>query len=461
MTESVSNLWQKIQAFRLDNPFAAVPFSQKLANEHQWSPSFTHRAIAEYKKFMLLCATCPEGASPSETVDKVWHLHLTYTTNYWTDFCQNTIGKNIDHHPSEGGATENTKHQDWYSSTLRNYVSYFDQPPPKDIWTYPTDFAFENQLSRNALYQKVAVQPTEPPTLSQKAEYFLYAYLLVLAILLGIFGNPFALNGSHFLTFYGVFAIATILPIAAQHIERQIAFDKTKYLLPDGLHAYHLAYLGGGKQRMLETAIVALTEQMVLSFNKENKNFNIHRNVLINGLESNPLYHTVMALEGNTVDGQTLSAIFEPLATPLAQSINLSSLEFKPNFIITQAQWSWYYIGAVRFFQGLTMEKPISYLFFSMGVYWVISQVIQQSIAADYAIFKLIQTKYRDNSTENAHVYALDGNIAISSFDFLNASLMFAALQPPKKTNDSIAGCSSGSDGGSSDGGGCGGCGGD
>jgi hypothetical protein len=31
--------------------------------------------------------------TPSEQVDQVWHLHLTYTRSYWDEFCPNVLGQ--------------------------------------------------------------------------------------------------------------------------------------------------------------------------------------------------------------------------------------------------------------------------------------------------------------------------------------------------------------------------------
>jgi hypothetical protein len=475
MKESVSKLWQKIQTFSLDNPVAEVTFSQKLAREQKWTRSFTHRAIAEYKKFMLLCATCPNGASPSETVDKVWHLHLTYTTSYWIDFCQNTLGKDIHHYPSNGGAAENQKHKDWYSDTLQHYVFYFDQPPSADIWEYPANFVLENHLSAHTLYRKVPVQTAEPHVLSKNAKYFLYAYLVVLVILVAFFGNPFTLDGRYFLTFYTCFAIATILPIMAEIIDRKMALNKTKSLLPEGLHSYHLAYLLGGKERMLETAIVELADNEVLSLDRENKNFVIHRGSVTAALERNPLYHTVVALEGYETDGQTLSEIFESCSKPLSDSINLNNLEFQPNFIVKQAQFIWYYIGMIRLVQGIITENLILFLFLFLLIYWFIKLMMMEYMKEGYHVSNLVREKYQNHSNENTHIYALDGNNALAGIAVFEVGLMFAALNHHQKKSSGtiITSCSSGdsgdwsgnsSDGGGNDGdgcsGGCGGCGG-
>lgn len=131
------NLWQRIQRFSLDQENVAFPFSKKLAKEENWSLEFTRKAIDEYKKFVYLCCISPNGASPSETVDKVWHMHLIYTQNYWEEFCPNILKRSLHHHPSTGGNSENNKHQNWFSETLENYREIFGLEPPADIWRSP------------------------------------------------------------------------------------------------------------------------------------------------------------------------------------------------------------------------------------------------------------------------------------------------------------------------------------
>lgn len=128
------NLWQRIQGFSLDAENAAFPFSKKLAKEENWSAEFTQKAIDEYKKFVYLCCISPNGASPSEIVDKVWHMHLIYTQNYWENFCPNILKRSLHHHPSNGGNAEKNKHENWFSETLENYREVFSQEAPEDIW---------------------------------------------------------------------------------------------------------------------------------------------------------------------------------------------------------------------------------------------------------------------------------------------------------------------------------------
>lgn len=129
------SLWNRLQEFSLDAPNVDFPFSKKLAKEENWSIDFTKKAIEEYKKFVYLCCTLPNGASPSEIVDKVWHMHLIYTQNYWEEFCPNILKKKLHHHPSKGGFAEKDKHHHWFSDTLKNYRDIFNQDAPEDIWS--------------------------------------------------------------------------------------------------------------------------------------------------------------------------------------------------------------------------------------------------------------------------------------------------------------------------------------
>ncbi|WP_294286967.1 hypothetical protein [uncultured Chryseobacterium sp.] len=127
-------LWNRLQHFTLDHPEAEFPFSKKLAKEEKWTESFTQKAIEEYKKFVYLCCTLPNGASPSEVVDKVWHLHLMYTRNYWEEFCPDILQRKLHHHPSNGGKSETEKHSKWFRETLENYRKVFGELPPEEIW---------------------------------------------------------------------------------------------------------------------------------------------------------------------------------------------------------------------------------------------------------------------------------------------------------------------------------------
>jgi hypothetical protein len=134
MTKEENTLWQKIEAFRLDDPDAGFQFSARLARENGWSLAYSHRVIAEYKKFIFMCCISPTGVTPSDPVDQAWHLHLTFTRSYWVDLCRDTIGKEIHHNPTKGGAQEAKKFDQFYTSSQTLYIDKFGITPPEDIW---------------------------------------------------------------------------------------------------------------------------------------------------------------------------------------------------------------------------------------------------------------------------------------------------------------------------------------
>ena len=134
MTESEMELWNKIHHFKMDDENSVFKFSQRLARENGWTIDFAHRAIEEYKKFIFLCCISEKGVTPSDEVDQVWHLHLTFTKSYWVDFCRNTIGKEIHHNPTKGGRSEGLKFDDFYSGTKKLYKEKFSISPPENIW---------------------------------------------------------------------------------------------------------------------------------------------------------------------------------------------------------------------------------------------------------------------------------------------------------------------------------------
>lgn len=127
-------LWNKIQSFQLDDPQSAFTFTERLARENGWTLDFSLAVVEEYKKFMFLLCIAPHPLTPSDQVDQVWHLHLIYTQSYWTDFCKNTLGKDIHHGPTRGGQQEKNKFTDWYQRTKELYASTFGSAPPVAIW---------------------------------------------------------------------------------------------------------------------------------------------------------------------------------------------------------------------------------------------------------------------------------------------------------------------------------------
>ncbi|MEM9483415.1 MAG: hypothetical protein AAGA83_06955 [Cyanobacteria bacterium P01_F01_bin.116] len=139
MNPSQTQLLQRLQTYSLDQSGTQFTLSQRLARENCWSVAYTRRVIEEYKKFAFLAVVAGHPVTPSDQVDQVWHLHLTYTRSYWETFCLQILQTPLHHEPTQGGETEDNKFNDWYGRTLASYQQFFNAAPPVDIWPTPAD----------------------------------------------------------------------------------------------------------------------------------------------------------------------------------------------------------------------------------------------------------------------------------------------------------------------------------
>ncbi|WP_160138211.1 glycine-rich domain-containing protein [Chryseobacterium sp. c4a] len=188
------SLWNRIQGFSLDASDADFPFSKKLAKEENWSLDFTRKAIEEYKKFVYLCCILPKGASPSAIVDKVWHLHLIYTQNYWEEFCPNVLKRSLHHHPSKGGSNEKAKHQNWFTDTLKSYKEIFQSEAPQDIWT--KEDTIENVKNKSRIWRWIP-------------------FLMLLLMLSSCLGEVITTMSSIFFSFVGIVIFGGVISAIA------------------------------------------------------------------------------------------------------------------------------------------------------------------------------------------------------------------------------------------------------
>lgn len=144
--KSDPDLWKRIQAYQLDDPDAAFPFTQRLAQDNNWTHPFARRVIEEYKRFVYLCCISDAQLTPSDEVDQAWHLHLTYSRDYWGPF-QETLGRPLHHGPTRGGREQFETFKENYERTLTLYENEFGRRPPSSVW--PTvDLRFHPKFSR-------------------------------------------------------------------------------------------------------------------------------------------------------------------------------------------------------------------------------------------------------------------------------------------------------------------------
>ncbi|MEX0341782.1 MAG: hypothetical protein AB3N06_04280 [Erythrobacter sp.] len=134
MSATSTDLWQRLAAYEIGPADAALSFTQRLARENRWSSEHATRVVREYKRFCYLAKTAGHEVTPSDSVDQAWHLHLTYSRDYWHRFCPEVLGADLHHGPTAGGQVERTRYYDQYAATLKSYEEAFGEAPPPDIW---------------------------------------------------------------------------------------------------------------------------------------------------------------------------------------------------------------------------------------------------------------------------------------------------------------------------------------
>ncbi|MCB2087416.1 MAG: hypothetical protein R3E18_13040 [Sphingomonadaceae bacterium] len=126
--------WLALASYSIGPEDAPLSFGQRLARENRWSADYSERVIGEYKRFCYLALAAGHEVTPSDAVDQAWHLHLTYTRDYWERFCPDVLGAPLHHGPTRGTAEDRTRFYDQYAGTLKAYEDIFGEPPPADIW---------------------------------------------------------------------------------------------------------------------------------------------------------------------------------------------------------------------------------------------------------------------------------------------------------------------------------------
>jgi hypothetical protein len=125
-------LWRRIEQHDLE-PDQALDFTRRLARDHAWTLAFARNAIAEYRRFCFLAVASADPVTPSEAVDEVWHLHLTYSRDYWDRWCAGVLCARLHHDPTLGGPDEQAKFRRQYALTLARYEAFFG-PPSAVFW---------------------------------------------------------------------------------------------------------------------------------------------------------------------------------------------------------------------------------------------------------------------------------------------------------------------------------------
>ncbi len=129
-----TELWQRIARHTIGPTDAELSFTARLARENRWSAEYAERVILEYQRFCYLACSAGQEVTPSDAVDQAWHLHLTYSRDYWQVFCPQVLRADLHHGPTAGTSADRVRYYDQYAATLRAYEDAFGIAPPPDIW---------------------------------------------------------------------------------------------------------------------------------------------------------------------------------------------------------------------------------------------------------------------------------------------------------------------------------------
>lgn len=269
MTPAQRELWERIAAFRFDDPAAKLQFSARLARDNGWSRSYAERVLREYRRFTFLAIAAGHPATPSEDIDAAWHLHLIYTRSYWEEFCPHVLGQPLHHGPTRGGSAEHVKHHAWYAKTLASYRRFFG-PPPADIWPAPEHrFAPRRMVPVDRLRNWVIPKPV------RVAPRVVWAGVgLLLLVLVGCAAEPFStaellkLKGPEFLSLYMPVLIGTFLAALTARYFLQAPTDAWN-LEEAERRPYEIAYAAGGLARAIEAATAALVRKGILAISDD------------------------------------------------------------------------------------------------------------------------------------------------------------------------------------------------
>lgn len=152
-------VWLALSHYSVGPADAALSFANRLARENGWRADHAARVIEEYRRFAFLAVTAGQEVTPSDAVDQAWHLHLTYTRDYWDRFCPEVLGCKLHHGPTAGGGGERQRHFEQYAQTLKAYEAAFGVPAPTDIWPSAAHLLIEAPKARRVHPRDVFIFP--------------------------------------------------------------------------------------------------------------------------------------------------------------------------------------------------------------------------------------------------------------------------------------------------------------
>lgn len=454
-----AELWQRLRTHLFESA-DGLDFTARLAREQGWTRDEARAAIDEYRKFCFLACTEGRCMTPSEIVDQVWHLHLTYTRDYWKVFCPNVLGSDLHHEPTRGNAGEAAQFRECYADTLAAYHAHFGAPPER-FWPGTIE-RFRNAARFRWIDRERHLLLPRPRLPALRARIAAALGLLLTCLSPAVqaqSADPLDWSGGAFLALYvGLMAVCAV---AASLWHRALRENGSQYD-GAGLDTLQIAYLAGGNARVLDAAVADLMDRGVVAWDASAGKLvatgqngeslppqlkRIYRDLCAEGrpakLANRLDVHSMEA--GLEARGLLLDAAARTRATWLPLLLPAALIVF----------------GVLKILIGLSRDKPIGFLVFLIVSTAVLSLIAAaktsgRSRAGDRALAR-VQERYAHTaraprSGELPLAVALAGTAIMAT----TAYAAYHEARTPASSSSDSSGCSS--SGG--DGGGCGGCGG-
>ena len=470
MNEQHQKLYQQIQDYSLDQPEDPFPFTKRLARENGWSLDYAQEAIAEYKKFVFLSMVADHVVTPSDQVDQVWHLHLTYTRSYWQEFCSQILQMPLHHEPSRGGHQEQTKYRQYYQQTLDSYEFFLGQKPPTSIWPdIQTRFGDDLNFTRINILNYWLIPKfnwqfsplIKPRSLSFLTILFVLSMLITGCQSLTRFSNPLNMAGPEFLDFY--FQLSWITFVIA-HGLRWLLRLPTSQGKPQSvlLTPYETAYLANGQTRLIQTVISKLTKQNCVGVNcyKKTVKFDGNINTLFDPMEIAIAQASTTEIKLSELESLSLEPIkllqekLASLGLLIAPKAKIKALIY-PSILIELLLL----LGITKICVGISRDKPVGFLIMFCILLFSLSfslfAPVHRSRYGD-RIFNHLQAEGKHLKTlpYRPESFALFGAVVLNNEPLLALHSLLTV------SNSNGNGSNSSCGGGGGGGGGCGGCGG-
>jgi uncharacterized protein (TIGR04222 family) len=487
-----NDVWNRLMLWHPDEPGSFYSFSHRLQHENGWTRVYTEKAIEEYRKFLFLSQVADHIVCPSEDVDQVWHLHLTYTRSYWEELCGNILKRPLHHQPTKGGRSEHELYVELYKRTLASYERWFGSSPDRLLWPSASERFTPKDVQRvdrakYLLVRRINLQSPawfggvsnrlqeilEWPRTTKVAGFGL-AFLLTPAVIpLG----PLDWAGPDFLKWYSFVLIGGVI---AAFLLRHILWPDDSDV-PEDLRYYEIACLKGN-WKLAVNAVLAklLTSKHVIADVRATKTLFLTTDSFTRG--DNEFEDTVAQCLKQT-KGLTMTELHNELQSSgeqLEESLRKrglltgnASYAFAAraySFLIMLAVCG---VGIAKVNVGVSRGKPVGFLVAMLIIPCLLTIwfLIRPRVTATARSWLKNQARARAGlKGEVGAAFRSPESIAIGTALFGAAALSGAELLPLKtawQTNRvelgasgcGTAGCGGGGCGGGG-GGGCGGCGG-